>query len=104
MKKIAPIIRFVVLLAVTAVAIGVMVQLSQGTLGGAGPSVDLQPVPKAAAPKLPVTIKELRPETIEIFDTFTGMIEPWERYALGFETGGRVITLGATVMQMVRGN
>ena len=101
MKWVLKIVRFLLLLAVTGAAVGVMVRVSMHTLGEAkGPSRDVLEVPTAAVPKLPVAVKDLRPETIEIYDTFTGMIRPWERYALGFETGGRIKTLGTSASDM----
>ena len=33
-------------------------------------------------------------ETVEITDSYPGVIEPFERFALGFEIGGRVVALG----------
>ena len=48
------------LLALTCAAVGIMVQVSMNTLGGAiGPSRDVQAVPTAATPKLPVAVKKL---------------------------------------------
>ncbi len=44
----------------------------------------------------PVVICELSTEPIEIVDIYSGMIQPFERYSVAFEIGGRVIELGQT--------
>lgn len=49
-------------------------------------------VPPAEA--APVDILELRPQTIEVVQRYSGMIEPRERLVLGFEIPGRIETLG----------
>ena len=43
----------------------------------------------------PVSVLEARPESIEITDTYSGMIRPWERFSLAFEIAGRVEELGS---------
>lgn len=45
-------------------------------------------------PPSPVSVKRVNREAIEITDSYPGMIEPFERFSLGFEIGGRVVALG----------
>ncbi len=42
----------------------------------------------------PVVVRELKPEPVEVLDVYSGMIHPFERYSVGFETAGRVQQLG----------
>ena len=41
-----------------------------------------------------VSVMQLELEPIEITDEYSGMLRPWERFSLGFETAGRVLALG----------
>ena len=45
-------------------------------------------------PPSPVSVQKVALETVEITDSYPGVIEPFERFALGFEIGGRVVALG----------
>lgn len=46
-------------------------------------------------PPSPVSVQEVAFEDqIEITDSYPGVIEPFERFSLGFEIGGRVVALG----------
>lgn len=46
-------------------------------------------------PPSPVSVREVAFEDkIEITDSYPGVIEPFERFSLGFEIGGRVVALG----------
>jgi membrane fusion protein (multidrug efflux system) len=83
--------RTVMLWVVTAVAVAVMAYVNQRSSGVAKRSA-VAPSP-AAAPKALVAVKPLELETIEVYDTRSGMIEPWERYTLGFEVAGRVVEI-----------
>lgn len=47
----------------------------------------------ADADLVPVSVIEVRPELVEITDSYSGMVRPLERYSLGFEIAGRVVPL-----------
>jgi membrane fusion protein, multidrug efflux system len=54
-----------------------------------------KPATSIELPASPVSIQEVAFEDkIEITDSYPGVIEPFERFSLGFEIGGRVVTLG----------
>lgn len=83
--------RIAVLLIVTAAAFVAMLYVS--IKSAAAPKKEAVAAP-TAPPKARVAIQPVKLETIEILDTYSGMIEPWERYSLGFEVAGRVQALG----------
>lgn len=45
-------------------------------------------------PPAPVSIQHARPQQIAITDTYSGMLKPWERFRIGFDINGRVVSLG----------
>ena len=57
-------------------------------------SPEKQNNPHTAIVKTPVSVMEVRRESIEITDSYSGMIRPFERFLLGFEIAGRVSKLG----------
>ena len=85
--------RFLGLIIVTAFALIVAFTVLAGGWGKAAPDKDDE-ANKAAAPPAPVSVMEVRPEWVEIVDTYSGMIRPRERLSLGFEIAGRVEHLG----------
>lgn len=64
--------------------------------GGDRPTGE-QSVQTAAA--APVIVADLHLEPIEIVDIYSGMIQPFERYSVAFEIGGRVTELGQTTAE-----
>ena len=56
---------------------------------------DAKPDAPVQLPVSPVSVQEVAFEDkIEITDSYPGVIEPFERFSLGFEIGGRVVALG----------
>lgn len=47
-----------------------------------------------AVPKAPVAVIDVAPGTVEIVDSYHGMIRPLERFNLAFDVSGRIETLG----------
>jgi len=84
--------RLVGLIAVTAFAVAVAVTVSAGGRGERDRVED--PVDPQAAPAAPVAVVRVGEESIEIIDSYPGLIEPRERFVLGFEIGGRVVEFG----------
>ncbi len=93
MQQTIGIARLAFLLTLTVAAVFAMLLINQWTAGA----------PEAVAPASQepsiqelavVAAKRFAPETIDIYDTYAGLLEPWERYTLGFEMAGRVLTLG----------
>jgi len=85
--------RFLGLIIVTAFAGVIAVWVTIASWSGAGATEDNES--NLVVPKTPVSVMEVRRESIEITDTYSGMIRPFERYTLGFEIAGRVLRLGA---------
>jgi len=84
--------RFLGLLIVTALAVVVAITAMLSGWGQENGKKNDQP--KTDVPATPVTVMKLEPGAIEITDSYSGMIEPWERFSLGFEIAGRVVELG----------
>jgi len=84
--------RLLGLMIVTAVALTVAITVTAGSWGRSAPNGDGET--KSVIPKTPVSVMEVAREEIEITDTYSGMIRPWERFSLGFEVAGRVVALG----------
>ena len=80
------------LLIVTGFALVVAATLGVGVLGWGAPGDDDKPA--IVAPPSPISIKHVELESIEITDNYSGMIQPMERFSLGFEIAGRVDALG----------
>lgn len=64
--------------------------VSVATAGSAG----TESPPPAALPKPRVAATDIRPELCELTIKYSGKVQPWETYSLGFEVAGRVATLG----------
>ena len=86
-KKIGRIVGLTIV-TVFAAAVAAWVTVS-------GRTQEKQNNPHAAVAKTPVSVMEARRESIEITDTYSGMVRPFERFSLGFEIAGRVSKLGA---------
>ena len=56
-----------------------------------------QPAASVQLPASPVSVKTVELETVEITDSYPGIIEPFERFSLGFEISGRVVALGVNM-------
>lgn len=94
--------RIIGLVVVTIFALVVM--LASGTKlfrspqnGHVETETNEPPVTRAA-----VAVRRLVPETIDIVETYTGMIEPYERHRTSFEIAGRIESLGTR--DAVQGN
>lgn len=80
--------------------VGGAILLVLATLGASrlgwnpGDGEDTQPTAPVQLPPSPVSVKKVELETVEITDSYPGIIEPFERFSLGFEISGRVIALG----------
>lgn len=86
------------LVAVTALAIGLMGLVSTGSLNlSNSEKTDGQAEGLLAVQPVVVEVMEIKEERAEILDLYSGMIRPWERYTLGFETAGRIESLGANL-------
>ncbi len=88
--------RFAFLIALTAVAVAVMWWVSRKAeevdpfAEGAG----IAAAPLGAQPRTLVKAVPVEPAMRDITIRYSGKIEPWEDYSLGFEIGGRVASLG----------
>ena len=78
---------------VTIMAIAVMLATNGGFNKKQKPAKEEQSDSTLLASAAPVEVARFSPETIEIIDTYSGMIRPEDRYSLGFEVGGQVETL-----------
>ncbi|MBN2475928.1 MAG: efflux RND transporter periplasmic adaptor subunit [Pirellulales bacterium] len=85
--------RFLGLIIVTGTALAVAITVTAGGWGRTAPIGN--GTSKTNMPKTPVAVMEVKPELIEITDSYSGMIRPLERFTLGFEIAGRVVALGA---------
>jgi RND family efflux transporter MFP subunit len=81
------------LLIVTAVAVAVAAVFSAGDWFG-DPDAGAE-TPAGPAPKTPVAVMPVARESLEITDSYSGIIRPMERFSLGFEIGGRLAAFGA---------
>lgn len=89
------ILHYLVLVAVTAFAIGMMWYLSaKQQRVGKHSQPRVRPLSTVAAPKALVAIEPLQVQTCEISSTYAGKIQAWETYQVGFEVSGRVFNLG----------
>ncbi len=89
------IVHYLVLIAVTIFAIGVMWKLSaKEQLQSKQAETPVRDLPEVLAPKSPVTIARIQVEECEIISTHAGKIQPWETYQVGFPITGRVQELG----------
>ncbi len=84
--------RLVGLLAITAFAVAVAVAVSAGGRGERDEPGELAEAD--AAPAAPVAVIRVEKESVEIIDSYPGLIEPRERFSLGFEIPGRLVEFG----------
>lgn len=95
MKRVlAELARYGLLIAVTVVAVAVMVWVSSRTSGIVSREERLAPVSVVAQTRPPVEVHPLQAELCELTASFSGKLRPWETYELAFEVPGRVVSLG----------
>ena len=82
------------LTGLTILALMLMVLVSTGSLGRTGDKAPQLRSRESSAAAAIVAVAQMERESIELLDIYSGMIRPWERYALGFEVAGRVKSLG----------
>ena len=88
-------LHYLVLIVITVFAVGVMWYLSsKGKLAKKDKEVPVRALAVTSAQKSPVAIQPLSITRCEITNSYAGKIQPWETYSVGFEIGGRVISLG----------
>jgi len=88
-------LHYAVLIVLTIFAGWVMVRMSsRGSFGPEEEKPQVRELPTANAPKAPVSIQSVESELCEITATYAGKIRPWETYSIGFESPGRVVSLG----------
>jgi len=88
-------LHYVVLVAVTVFAVGVMWKISAKDNQNKTKVVQhVRPLSTVALPKAPVAVKPLQVQRCEITSTYAGKIQAWETYQVGFEVSGRVLKLG----------
>ncbi len=88
-------LHYLVLLAVTVFAVGVMWRLSsKDKIKQQHVEQHVRPLSIVASPKAPVAIEPLQVQMCEITTTYAGKIQAWETYQVGFEVSGRVLKLG----------
>ena len=80
------------LLIVAGFALIILMTLGIGVLGWGASEADEEP--EVQIPPSPVAVEKIELEPIEIIRSYSGMIRPMERFALGFEIAGRVKALG----------
>jgi len=85
--------RYVALGGITVAAVVLAFAV---TAGGLGQKPEKTDPAVAEAPPTPVSVEQAQLESIEITDTYAGMIRPLERFSLGFEVAGRVAELGSS--------
>ena len=89
------IVHYLVLVAVTVFAVGVMWKLSaKEQVNGTRADTPIRTLPPVLAPKSPVVIEPVQVQMCEILSTHAGKIQPWETYQIGFPVAGRVVSLG----------
>ena len=89
------IIHYVTLIAVTAVALWVIIFLmSKEDVNASANKVGPRKLPPVVATKALVEIEPLQVQMCELYSTYAGKIRAWETYQVGFEVPGRVIALG----------
>jgi RND family efflux transporter MFP subunit len=89
------IVHYLTLIVVTAAAFWVMWKVSSKDENSAADErTPLRTMSPVVAAKALVKIEPLQVQMCEIYSTFSGKIRAWETYQIGFETPGRVKTLG----------
>ena len=94
MSLAAQIGRYSGLVLVTAVALGVMLANGWGWDPTAPREEPIRTPSLDELPTMPVSAQHLQLERVEVIDRYSGMIKPWERFQIGFDTAGRVLELG----------
>ncbi|MEN0111943.1 MAG: efflux RND transporter periplasmic adaptor subunit, partial [Planctomycetota bacterium] len=95
-KILARVGRITFLVALTAVAGGVMWWVSRPNTEGAALAAAgrFEPPSLAAQPRMLVRVEPVTAAMRDVGIRFSGKIQAWESYTLGFEIGGRVAELG----------
>lgn len=94
-KLLARVGRYTFLVALTVVACGVMWWVSQkSNEAEALKKAEVAPAPLAAQPRTTVRAVPVEAAMRDVVVRYSGKIQPWETFSLGFEIGGRVSTLG----------
>ena len=95
-KILARVGRYTFLVALTAVAAAVMWWVSQPNTEGVATAGagEVASTPLAAQPRALVEVERIEPALRDVSLRYSGKIEAWETYTLGFEIGGRVAELG----------
>lgn len=89
------ILHYLVLIVVTLAAFWVMWQASSKEQGTAADErTPPRLMPPVVAAKALVEIQPLQVQMCEIYSTYAGKIRAWETYQVGFETPGRIMSLG----------
>ncbi|MEQ8836941.1 MAG: efflux RND transporter periplasmic adaptor subunit, partial [Lacipirellulaceae bacterium] len=88
-------LHYAVLIALTIFSGWVMWQMSRGgKANGKSQVAVVRELPVSTAPKAPVSISSVERKVCEVTMTYAGKIRPWETFSIGFESPGRVTSLG----------
>ncbi|MEM9660141.1 MAG: HlyD family efflux transporter periplasmic adaptor subunit, partial [Planctomycetota bacterium] len=87
-------IHYATLGVITVAAVWVMWRMSARGGQAGDKDAEVRLLAPVAAPKSLVAVERLEIEPLEIYATFSGRIQPWETYQVGFEIAGRVQELG----------
>ncbi|MEO0530102.1 MAG: efflux RND transporter periplasmic adaptor subunit [Planctomycetota bacterium] len=95
-KFLARVGRYTFLVALTVFACGVMWWVSQKSdeSDALGQAAEVAPTPLAAQPRTLVRAVPVEAAIRDVVVRYSGKIQPWETFSLGFEIGGRVANLG----------
>lgn len=95
-KLLARVGRYTFLVALTVVACGVMWWVSQKSneANALSELAEVAPTPLAAQPRILVRVVPVEAAIRDVVVRYSGKIQPWETFSLGFELGGRVASLG----------
>jgi RND family efflux transporter MFP subunit len=77
------------LLVVGGFALLIIITFAADRLGWGAP--EKEPELEIELPPMPVSVQTVERERIEITDTYSGMIRPYERFRVAFEIGGRLV-------------
>ncbi len=98
LKRTLRILNSLTLVLITLAAVGVMWMVSRrGTSANQAASTVASPLPEAEQPKPRVAVEKVSIQTWPVYSVYTGKIQPWETYTVGFEISGRVAVLGTNV-------
>lgn len=94
--RLARIGRFAFLILLTVVACGVMWWVSRKSdeADVFAAAAEIAPPPLAAQPRTAVQALSVEPSVRDVVVRYSGKIQAWETYSLGFEVAGRVAALG----------